>query len=80
VTANRELVTQVEEGALLKSTIFKTFLVIDILIAAIVVFFYFWGLADQSVSSDNMGTWVIILVSLVVIIGGGLWLKKAGHQ
>ena len=51
---------------------------IDAVIAAIVVFFFLWGLADGSVSSFNMGLWVVILGALAALVGGSLWLKSNG--
>jgi hypothetical protein len=53
-------------------------LAVDAVIAAIVVFFFFWGLADGTVSSFNFGLWAMILGTLAAIIGGSLWLKSSG--
>jgi len=52
---------------------------IDAIIAAIVVFFFLWGLADGSVSAFNMGLWVLILGGLAVVMGGSLWLRSIGR-
>ena len=52
---------------------------IDTIIAVIAFYFFFVGLADGSVSSFNMGLWLLILLGLAIIVGGGLWLKSAGH-
>ena len=51
---------------------------VDALIAAIVGFFFMWGLADGTVSAMNIGLWVMILGALAAIIGGSLWLKSSG--
>ena len=51
---------------------------VDALIAAIVGFFFLWGLADGTVSSFNAGLWVMILGALAAIIGGSWWLKSSG--
>ena len=51
---------------------------IDAVIAAIAVFFFFWGLADGSVSSFNIGLWTILLGALAALIAGTLWLKSTG--
>ena len=52
---------------------------IDAIIAAIVVFFFLWGLADGSVSAFNMELWVLILGGLAVVMGGSLWLRSIGR-
>ena len=51
----------------------------DALIGAIVVVFFFLGLLNGSVSSFNIGIWIVGLVVLTIIIGGGLWLKVVGY-
>lgn len=52
---------------------------IDVLIAAIAVFFFLWGLADGSVSSFNIGIWTILLGALAALVAGTLWLKSNGR-
>jgi hypothetical protein len=57
----------------------KVFFAIDLLIAAIVVFFFFWGLSDGTVSSFNISLWLTILVGLAAILAGGYMLRSAGR-
>jgi len=52
---------------------------INVVIAIIVLYFFLVGLADGSVSSFNIGLWLLILLGLGSILGGSLWLKTAGH-
>jgi hypothetical protein len=52
---------------------------IDVVIAIVVLYFFLVGLADGSVSSFNIGLWLLILTGLGSIMGGSLWLKSAGH-
>ncbi len=52
---------------------------IDVVIAIVVLYFFLVGLADGSVSSFNIGLWLLILLGLGSIMGGSLWLKSAGH-
>ena len=52
----------------------------DALIALVVLYFFFTGLADGSVSSFNMGLWLIILLGLTAIMGGSLCLFAAGRS
>jgi hypothetical protein len=51
----------------------------DALIAAIFLFFFFWGLADGSVSSFNIVLWLGILAGLAAVLGGSLKLRSKGH-
>lgn len=53
---------------------------IDAVVAIIVVCFFFVGLADGSVSSFNIGLWLMILSGLASVMGGSLWLKSAGRS
>lgn len=48
---------------------------IDAVISIVILYFFFIGLNDGSVSSFNMGLWLFILVALAAIMGGSLWLK-----
>ncbi len=52
---------------------------VDVVIAAIAVYFFLAGLADGSVSSFNIVLWACILLGLAVVLGGSLWLRKAGR-
>jgi hypothetical protein len=58
---------------------FWTLWAIDAVIAMIGVYYFVVGLADGSVSSFNIGLWLQLLLVLVVVLGGGLWLKSAGR-
>ena len=53
---------------------------IDAVIASIVLYFFFVGLADGSVSSFNIGLWLVILLGLAIVMGGSLWLKSTGRR
>jgi len=52
---------------------------IDLGVAIVFVYFFFIGLDDGSVSSFNMGLWLVILCALGGVIGGGLALRRAAH-
>ncbi|MDJ1483711.1 osmoprotectant transporter permease [Cytophagaceae bacterium YF14B1] len=49
----------------------------DALIALVVLYFFFVGLADGSVSLDNMLMWLLILLGIGGILLIGLWLRSA---
>lgn len=48
----------------------------DAIIALVVLYFFFVGLADGSVSSSNMGIWLLLLAAVAAILFGSLWLKS----
>ena len=52
---------------------------IDTVIAAIAVFFFLWGLADGSVSTFNLGLWMLMLGGVAVVVAGSLWLRSSGR-
>ena len=58
----------------------RTLLGIDALVAAVVVYFFFAGLADGSVSDFNGGLWFVILAAIAVVIGGGWALEAKGQR
>ena len=53
---------------------------IDAVVAGIALFFFFWGLADGTVSSFNAGIWAALLGTLAIVVGGSLWLKVTGRR
>lgn len=46
------------------------------LVGLVVLYFFFLGLADGSVSSFNAGLWVVLLLVTGGVLGGSLWLKE----
>lgn len=57
-------------------TFFWTLWGFDALLSLIVLYFFFVGLADGSVSSFNMGLWLLILAIVGAVMLGSLWLKS----
>lgn len=60
-------------------TAFRILFGIDALAAAVVVFFFLWGLSDGSVSSFNILLWLAMLGGVGGVLGGGAWLRSNGH-
>lgn len=60
-------------------TLFKIIWTIDALASFIVFCFFFIGLGDGSVSSRNMGLWMIIVSALGAIMLGSIWLRNHQH-
>ena len=52
----------------------------DALIAAIVLFFFVWGVADGTVSSFNIVLWLAMLAGVGGVVGGSLWLRSTGRR
>ena len=52
----------------------------DAAIAAIAVFFFAWGLADGTVSSFNIGIWLLLLGAIGGVVGGSLWFRSKGRS
>jgi hypothetical protein len=59
---------------------FRFLFAVDVLAAAVIVYFFFIGLGDGSVSSFNMGLWLAILAGTAAILGGGWHLNKIGRR
>lgn len=71
-----------QEHLTIKQRVMKFFWILwgfDALIALVILYFFFVGLADGSVSSSNMGMWMGTLLVLAAIMGGSLWLKEHSH-
>jgi hypothetical protein len=49
------------------------------LVALVVLYFFFIGLADGTVSAPNLGLWFGILAVVAGVMLGSLWLKSHGH-
>lgn len=60
-------------------TFFWTLWGFDALLSLIVLYFFFIGLADGSVSSFNMGLWLLILAVIGTVMLGSLWMKSNNH-
>ena len=60
--------------------LFKTIYGFDVLIALIILYFFFTGIGDGTVSSFNIILWLVIIGALAAILGGSLWLKSHHHS
>ena len=59
---------------------FKIFWSIDAMASLVILYFFFIGLADGTVSARNAGLWTIIVLALAGILGGSIWFKSNGHS
>jgi hypothetical protein len=62
-----------------RSRVFWLFWGFDALVAAVVVFFFLWGLSDGTVSSFNIALWLGMLVGVAGVVFGSLGLRRTGH-
>lgn len=60
----------------MKLKLFWMFFGVDVVIAAILLFFFIWGIADGTVSAFNIKFWMVALLGVALIVGGGFWLKS----
>ncbi len=51
---------------------------IDVIVAAIFIYFFVIGLIDGSVSSFNLGLWQVIMTALVALLLGSYTLRACG--
>jgi|HubBroStandDraft_6_1064221.scaffolds.fasta_scaffold257086_2 hypothetical protein len=61
-------------------TFFRILLGIDIVIAAVVLYFFAAGAADGSISSFNIYLWMEMLACVAAVLVGGAMLKAYGHN
>ncbi|MES2713885.1 MAG: osmoprotectant transporter permease [Pseudomonadota bacterium] len=59
--------------------LFWTFFAIDTLVFAVLFFFFLEGLSDGSVSSFNMGLWLLLIGVPASVLAGGLLLNAKGR-
>lgn len=59
---------------------FRILLAIDALAALVVLYFFFVGIADGSVSSFNITLWLGILAIVAAVLGGGWMLNRNGQR
>lgn len=55
---------------------FRVLLGVDLLAAALLVWFFLVGLADGSVSSFNVEIWVALLLGVAIVFGCALLLRR----
>jgi len=58
---------------------FRLLWAFDLIIAAVVLFFFVWGAVDGSVSSFNIALWLGLLALVGAVVVGGRTLQRAGH-
>ncbi|MBY0532780.1 MAG: hypothetical protein K2P86_12500 [Xanthobacteraceae bacterium] len=59
---------------------FRVLFAFDALVAAVVLFFFFWGVSDGTVSSFNIGLWTGLLAAVAGVLFGGYYLNASGNR
>jgi hypothetical protein len=59
--------------------LFWLLLAIDVFAALVAAYFFLVGLADGSISSFNIREWMVLLLAITAIIGGGFGLRRASY-
>ena len=59
---------------------FRILFAFDAIVAAVILFFFFWGVSDGTVSSFNIGLWLGILAAVGGILAGGYFLNANGNR
>jgi len=54
--------------------------IFNALISLVPIYFFFVGLGDGTVSSKNMGLWLIILLVVGIVLAGPFMLKAANQM
>ncbi|MDQ2082592.1 hypothetical protein RA307_20590 [Xanthobacteraceae bacterium Astr-EGSB] len=60
--------------------LFRTFLLVDAVAAAVIVYFFVVGVDDGSVSSFNAGVWAATLAGVTAVLVSGWRLNAAGKS
>jgi hypothetical protein len=60
--------------------LFRLLLGFNAVCAAVLLYFFFWGLSDGTVSSFNIGSWLAILAVAAALFGAALFLNAQGHS
>lgn len=60
--------------------IYRVFLAVASVVALLIVIFFFWGLADGSVSSFNFAIWFVALVIALAVPIFGIQVARHGHH
>ena len=59
--------------------LFKVLWTVDAIASLIVFYFFFVGITDGSVSSRNMGLWLMITAAITAVMLGSIWLRNHQH-
>ena len=59
--------------------IYRLLLALDVLVAAVLGGFFFWGLSDGSIGPDNILLWLVLLAMTAGLFFGALRLRAKGQ-
>ena len=59
---------------------YRLLLILDVLVAAVLVGFFFWGLTDGSIGADNILLWLVLLAMTAGLFFGATRLRARGQE
>ena len=59
--------------------VWRIFWIVDLAAAAVLLFFFAWGLSDGTISSFNIALWLAILGGTAAVLWGGRALRDRGN-
>lgn len=59
---------------------YRVLFLFDLAVAAVVFFFFFWGVSDGTVSSFNIGLWGGMLAVVAGVLLGAYYLNAGGNR
>jgi hypothetical protein len=60
--------------------LFRLLIAFDAIVAAVVLFFFCWGVSDGTVSSFNVGLWLGLLAATALSLCGGWFFYAKGNR
>ena len=60
--------------------VYRLLLILDVLVAAVAVGFFFWGLSDGSIGPDNILLWLVLLAMTAGLFFGATRLRAKGQN
>jgi hypothetical protein len=59
---------------------YRLLFLFDLIVAAVVFSFFFWGVSDGTVSSFNAGLWLALLSTVAGVLLGAYYLNAGGKR
>jgi len=60
--------------------LFKIMWGVDALASLIILYFFFVGLGDNTISGRNLGIWLLLLGTVAVVMAGSIWLRTLHYN
>ncbi len=60
--------------------LFRLLIGFDMIVAAVVLYFFSWGVSDGTVSLFNIRSWLVLLAATAVSLVGGIYFHAKGNR